>query len=96
LQQVYDSAVNSGIKNLFYLEGAGLIGNDHEGTVDGTHLSDLGQYRIAEVVGNKIFQIINPGQQKEKKIRSNSFFNRLFRRKPSTTRIEKLPFPNPL
>jgi hypothetical protein len=51
-------AVQKGIKNLYYLEGNDLIGSDHEGTVDGTHLSDLGQYRLAEKVGAKIIEIL--------------------------------------
>lgn len=60
LRQSYDSAVSIGIKNLYYIEGSSLIGSDHEGTVDGTHLTDLGQYRIAEIIGAKIIEILKP------------------------------------
>lgn len=58
LRTSYSTAVKSGIKNLFYLESNDLIGSDHEGTVDGTHLSDLGQYRIAEKIGSEIIEIL--------------------------------------
>jgi lysophospholipase L1-like esterase len=35
-------------KNLFYVPGSKLIGADGEGTVDGTHPTDLGFMRMAE------------------------------------------------
>jgi hypothetical protein len=33
------------MKNLYYVEGAKLLGDDTEATVDGSHPSDLGMYR---------------------------------------------------
>jgi hypothetical protein len=37
-----------GDARLFYIEGAGLLGDDNEGTVDGVHATDLGFLRIAQ------------------------------------------------
>jgi hypothetical protein len=48
----------SGIKQLYYKKGDGLIGNDHEGTVDGVHPNDLGMLRIAESLQPTIKNII--------------------------------------
>lgn len=67
LRQSFDSAVNIGIKNLFYLEGRDLIGSDHEATIDGLHLSDLGQYRIAELIGAKISEILKLNEDNKRR-----------------------------
>jgi len=37
-------------EHLYYLPTAGLIGNDHEATIDGTHLTDVGFQRLAVAV----------------------------------------------
>lgn len=58
LMEAFEKGRELGVDQLFYLEGDDLIGDDHEGTVDGTHLSDLGMLRIAEVVQNKIEAIV--------------------------------------
>lgn len=58
LENVYKEAINIGISDLYYLKTENLIGFDHEGTVDGTHLSDLGLYRIANIVQAKINEIL--------------------------------------
>lgn len=62
LKKVFESAIKNDVVNLFYLESEGLIGFDHEGTVDGIHLSDLGFSRIAAILNNKIEKILNPEQ----------------------------------
>jgi hypothetical protein len=54
----YQKAIEQGIKNIHYLKSDGIIGLDHEGTVDGTHLSDLGHYRLAEKIAEKINEIL--------------------------------------
>ena len=36
------------IKNVFYLNGEGLLGTDGEGATDGSHPSDLGMLRYAD------------------------------------------------
>lgn len=48
LKAAYDNLVKEGIKNLSYVEGEGQIGVDGEGTVDGSHPTDLGFLRMAE------------------------------------------------
>jgi hypothetical protein len=48
LRDVFSKLKNSGVKNLHYVSGENLIGDDHEATVDGTHPTDLGFVRIAE------------------------------------------------
>ena len=48
----------SGVKNLHYLKDDGLLGDDYEGTVDGTHPNDLGFMRMAEMIGKKIKSIL--------------------------------------
>lgn len=58
LKGTYDEARAQGIKKVYYLEAKNLLGTDHEGTIDGTHLNDLGFSRIAEVIGKKIGKII--------------------------------------
>lgn len=40
----------SGIRGLFLADGAGLLGTDGEGTVDGVHPNDLGMMRQAEAL----------------------------------------------
>lgn len=37
-----------GFKNVFYINGKNALGNDHEATVDGIHLTDLGFLRYAD------------------------------------------------
>jgi lysophospholipase L1-like esterase len=44
----YDRLVADGVRRLFYLEGADLLGEDGEGTVDGSHPNDLGFMRQAD------------------------------------------------
>jgi len=46
----YEKLIAAGVKNLHYLKGDNLIGNDGEGTVDGSHPTDLGFLRQAEVM----------------------------------------------
>ncbi len=46
--RAYDKLVASGIKNLHYLEGEHLLGDDGEGTTDGSHPNDLGFLRQAD------------------------------------------------
>jgi len=50
LRNAFYNLKKSGIKNIYYQQGDGLIGNDHEGTVDGVHPNDVGMLRIAEFI----------------------------------------------
>lgn len=51
LRAAYEELVAEGQTRLHYLEGADLLGRDGEGTVDGTHPTDLGFSRMAQVIG---------------------------------------------
>jgi lysophospholipase L1-like esterase len=46
----YEQLISSGVKDLAYLEGEHLLGDDSEGATDGSHPSDLGMFRMADVV----------------------------------------------
>lgn len=54
-RKAYDALTAAGVKGLYYLPGDKLIGGDGEGTVDGSHPTDLGFMRqadaMAEVLG---------------------------------------------
>jgi hypothetical protein len=50
LKKAFESLKKSGTTKLYYQVGADLIGNDHEGTVDGVHPTDVGMMRIADVL----------------------------------------------
>ena len=48
LRRAYDTLIRAGVKGLYYKPGDGLIGYDHEATVDGVHPDDIGMWRFAE------------------------------------------------
>ena len=50
LRAAYDRLIKSGVKNLFYIPGDHLYGDDTEGATDGSHASDLGFMRQADVM----------------------------------------------
>jgi hypothetical protein len=50
LHALYQKLVKAGDKNLFYVPAKGLLGTDNEGTVDGTHPTDLGFMRMADAI----------------------------------------------
>jgi GDSL-like Lipase/Acylhydrolase family/N-terminus of Esterase_SGNH_hydro-type len=49
LKAAYERLKKSGDKELYYIEGEHLFGDDGEGSVDGSHPSDLGFMRQAEI-----------------------------------------------
>lgn len=49
LAKSYDNLVSSGITELYYLPGEELIGDDTEGSTDGSHPNDLGFVRQSDV-----------------------------------------------
>jgi hypothetical protein len=49
LREAYETLMEAGYKNLYYQIAEGQLGLDGEGTVDGTHPTDLGFYRQAEL-----------------------------------------------
>jgi hypothetical protein len=50
LHELYQRLVRAGDQKLLYVPAAGLIGADSEGTVDGTHATDLGFMRMADAI----------------------------------------------
>jgi lysophospholipase L1-like esterase len=40
--------LNNGFKDLYFITSEGLLGSDHEGSIDGTHPNDLGYYRMSQ------------------------------------------------
>jgi len=54
LRDIFAKRVATGDKNLYLVPGDKLLGDDSEGTVDGTHPNDLGFYRMAQVIGEAL------------------------------------------
>jgi hypothetical protein len=50
LYHQYQKMVSLGTANLYYIPAKEISGPDHEGTVDGVHLTDLGAMRFAEAM----------------------------------------------
>jgi len=50
LESAFRELAAGGARALFYIPGAGLLGDDDEATVDGTHPSDLGFMRMADAM----------------------------------------------
>ena len=48
LKTAYRSLLAAGEKNVYYLDGQKLLGNDGEGATDGSHPNDLGMVRYAD------------------------------------------------
>jgi lysophospholipase L1-like esterase len=48
LRDAYERLIAAGVRDLYYLEGDGLLGTDGDGTVDGSHPNDLGMARYAD------------------------------------------------
>lgn len=48
-----------GMKDIYLITAEKLLGDDHDGTTDGTHPNDLGFYRMATQLGSQITKILN-------------------------------------
>ena len=59
LRTAYENLLNEGYRNLHYQIGEGQLGFDGEGTVDGTHPTDLGFWRQAQVYQPLIESILS-------------------------------------
>lgn len=46
--RVYQKLKKAGEKNIYYVKSEGMLGNDNEATVDGTHFTDLGMVRYVD------------------------------------------------
>jgi hypothetical protein len=61
LKEAYDRLQQSGVKGLYYIPGEHLFGDDGEASVDGSHPTDLGFTRQAEIFA-KVLGPLLPGQ----------------------------------
>lgn len=57
LKAEYEKLIEAGFKNVFYISCENAIGEDHEGTVDGVHFTDLGFIRYADFLIDKFVQL---------------------------------------
>ena len=56
LKNEYTKMIEGGFKNIFYISSENATGDDHEGTVDGIHFTDLGFIRYADFLIDKFVQ----------------------------------------
>ena len=47
---VYERLISSAMKKLYYVKGEKLLGDDGDGTADGSHPSDLGAVRMVDIL----------------------------------------------
>ncbi|MFV0505390.1 MAG: SGNH/GDSL hydrolase family protein [Bacteroidales bacterium] len=59
IRNEYEKLKASGMENLYFLVEDNFLGTDHEGTIDGTHPSDLGFDRMVSALQPKIMEILN-------------------------------------
>lgn len=58
LRAAFDRLTRAGVHGLHYLEGHDLIGDDREGTTDGSHPNDLGMVRYADAYEVKLRAVL--------------------------------------
>jgi len=66
-RHIYNKLRKEGDRQLYYLEGKNLLGNDGEGTVDGVHPNDIGFMRQA-IEFQKAFKLMTNHVEKYKRI----------------------------
>jgi len=59
LRGIFDKLTAAGDKNLCYLSGKDMLGDDYEGTVDGCHPNDLGMMRQAAAYTKAIVKLLS-------------------------------------
>ena len=62
-REVYQQLIQMGVDNLIYIPGEGLTGSDHEASIDGTHFTDLGHFRIARALMPRLEKLLNELKQ---------------------------------
>ena len=62
LKAAYDRLQKEGVKNLYYIPGEHLFGDDGEGSTDGSHPNDLGFTRQAEIFAKVLEPLLKAGQ----------------------------------
>ncbi len=63
LRAAYANLVAAGVKGLSYVPGEHLLGDDNEGATDGSHPSDLGMMRQADVLEKVLRPLLAPVTQ---------------------------------
>ncbi|MCC9604300.1 SGNH/GDSL hydrolase family protein [Blastopirellula sp. JC732] len=58
-RQAFENLQAAGVKDLYYLPGDGLLGDDGEAATDGSHPSDLGMVRYADAYVPALEEILN-------------------------------------
>lgn len=58
IREAYTKLKAEGYKQLYYLSADNLIGQDHEGTIDGVHLTDLGFMRQVEAMWPQLRELM--------------------------------------
>ncbi|MBT4864562.1 MAG: hypothetical protein HON53_05485 [Planctomycetaceae bacterium] len=66
LKKVYETLTAAGVRNLHYLAGEHLLGDDGEGTVDSSHPTDLGFVRQADAFEEILRPILKSSGHAEK------------------------------
>lgn len=56
LKMEYTKMIEEGFDNIYYIDSEFATGDDHEGTVDGVHFTDLGFIRYADFLIEKFIQ----------------------------------------
>jgi GDSL-like Lipase/Acylhydrolase family/N-terminus of Esterase_SGNH_hydro-type len=62
LKAAYDRLQKDGVRNLYYIPGEHLFGDDGEGSTDGSHPNDLGFTRQAEIFAKVLDHLLKAGQ----------------------------------
>ncbi|WP_074987934.1 SGNH/GDSL hydrolase family protein [Rufibacter ruber] len=57
-RKAFDQLKKEKFANLYYLPTKDLIGHDHEATLDGSHLTDVGFTRLADKVGKQLKKLL--------------------------------------
>ena len=57
-KRLFEKLQAAGEKNIYYISAEGMIGDDAEATVDGTHFTDLGMMRYVEHVMPTILEAL--------------------------------------
>ena len=60
LKAAYERLKKTGDKNLYYIPGEHLFGDDGEGSVDGSHATDLGFTRQADIFARVLGPLLTP------------------------------------
>jgi lysophospholipase L1-like esterase len=58
MRKAYDELRSAGVPNLHYRTGDDLIGHDDDGTVDGSHPTDLGMVRYADALEPELRKLL--------------------------------------